>query len=669
MRARLSPLILALGLLALALVLGVIHLYPSVARALAPGAVTEGTDRLVLVHATLPRLALALLCGAGLSLSGAMLQQVLRNPLASPDTVGVSAGARLALALSALLAPGLFTFGRDLVAIAGAALSTTLVLLIARARRYAPLALILGGLVVSLYCGALATILVLLKDRYLTSLFIWGSGSLSQQSWIPTLNLALRLALCLIPLLLLLRPLALLDAGEQTARSLGISVERVRVLAVGVAVLMAAFVTSAVGMIGFVGLAGPVLTRLCRPGKFSAWCLWSGAIGALLLLVTDLLVQVVGGKSALFLPTGAVAAVLGAPLLLLLLPHLKSFAPGQAAAGLARRAAAGRGRRVSKQLFAGAGLVALLGLLVFVGRTPDGAWAVLGPDLFADVLPWRGPRMLGAAGAGCLLAAAGFVLQRLTGNAMASPEVLGVGAGAILGAAVPLLFFGAVSPLGLTGSAALGSFASLALVLSLSARAAFSPERVLLAGVALTALVDALIGVFTATGNPSSVMLFAWISGSAGGTTFPVAFGVAALTVVLLTSALLATRWLTLLPLGPATAGSVGVPVSRAQTTLLVLVAVMTAVSTPVIGPLTFVGLTAPHLVALLGVRHVSGGLLLSGVSGAAMMMLADTLARTIAFPLQLPTGILASLIAGPFVLALIFLGARDNAALNRKET
>lgn len=72
------------------------------------------------------------------------------------------------------------------------------------------------------------------------------------------------------------------------------------------------------------------------------------------------------------------------------------------------------------------------------------------------------------------------------------------------------------------------------------------------------------------------------------------------------------------------------------------------------IGPLTFVGLMAPHIVALLGVRQVRSGLLLSALIGASLMMLADTLARVVAFPLQLPTGILASLLSVPFLLVLI---------------
>ena len=168
---------------------------------------------------------MAVLCGAALSASGAILQQVLRNPLAAPTTLGIDAGARLALALATLFAPALFGFGRDLVAIAGSAASTLIVFLLVR-RNFSAVSLILAGLVVSLYCGALSAILIMIKDRYLVSLFIWGAGSLAQQSWQPTIDLAMRLAVLVVPAWLLVRPLSLLELGDASVASLGLNVTR-----------------------------------------------------------------------------------------------------------------------------------------------------------------------------------------------------------------------------------------------------------------------------------------------------------------------------------------------------------------------------------------------------------------------------------------------------------
>ena len=205
----------------------------------------------------------------------------------------------------------------------GSAASTLLVFALVRRRGFSAISIVLAGLVVSLYCGALSAILVLVKDRYLASLFIWGSGSLSQQSWQPSIALAWRLGIVALPLVLLLRPLSLLDLDDESARSLGLSVARLRLLAIGVAVALSAFVTSAVGVIGFIGLVAPIIARLAGARRFGERLLWSSVIGALLLLLTDATLQNLAGVSSEFVPTGAVTAVLGSPLLLFLLPRLK----------------------------------------------------------------------------------------------------------------------------------------------------------------------------------------------------------------------------------------------------------------------------------------------------------------------------------------------------------
>lgn len=655
MERALDPRLLSAALFGTALTLGTLLLYGPAQGLFATGTLDQEFQNLILVHATLPRLAMCMLCGAALGISGAILQQVLRNPLAAPDTLAVSAGARLSLGLVTLFAPGLFGLGRDVIAIFGAVVSTAIVLAIARARKYSPISTILAGLVVSLYCGALSTILILAKDRYLVGLFIWGSGSLSQQSWQPAIDLAMRLAVLMVPLSLLMRPLAVLDAGPELARGVGVRIERVRFYAIGLAVLLAAFVTSAVGVIGFIGLAAPALVSLGKLRRFPARCIWSGILGALALLVTDLGVQLASGKAGAFIPTGAVTAVIGSPLLLLLLSRLRTRTHQDAVGEPALKLQpSGRRWGLPVNLAIGAGLLAVAILLLLLGRAADGSWQVLSAHAFSDVMPWRVPRMLGAAGAGSLLAVAGYILQRVTQNPMASPEIMGVTAGAVLGAAATLFFIGTGYSLGLAASTVIGSFLAILLVLAISMRRSAAPERVLLAGVALSALADALVGLLMSSGSPSAVLLLAWMSGSSGGAGLGAAVATIMAALTLLGVSMLGARWLAILPLGGTTAASLGVPVTRSRILLLILAAVMTAIATPMIGPITFVGLMAPHAVRLIGIRRVTTGLALSALVGAFLMILADTLARTIAFPIQLPTGILASLLAGPILLYLV---------------
>lgn len=643
-----SPLPLTLTLLAAAAV--AILIQNPLTRLFDPETSSAGYDisRMVLLYATLPRLAMAVLCGAALAASGAILQQVLRNPLASPTTLGVDAGARLALALATVLAPDLLRWGGDLVALVGSAISTALVFLIVGRRQFSALSMILAGLVVSLFCGALSSLLVLVEARQLTGLFIWGSGSLSQQSWSPFLSLALRVAVLAVPLLLLIRPLSLLDAGEESARSLGLSATKIRVVAVAIAVALSAFVVSTVGVIGFIGLIAPILARLAGARRFGSQLAWSTLIGALLLLLTDATVQLLAGATAEFVPTGALTAVLGSPLLLLLLPRLKAFhrPPAMPVPKITMP-------RLGLGSIAIMGFALLLVASVLVGRDALGSW-VLSTDSWQQIVTWRLPRVMGSAAAGALLAVAGAILQRLMQNDLASPEVLGVGAGSILAVTLGLFVFGHLSTPSQSVAALLGALAVLLILLAFGRGSGFAPDRLLLAGIALSALMDAVVGVLSAGGDPRALQLLAWMAGFATGATLGDAL-VAATTAVIVTAAgLLVVRWLSILPLGAPAASSLGVHLPRARFVLLLIAAGATAAATPILGPLTFIGLLAPHLVTALGVRRPSAILLGSAAAGASIMAGADWLARTLTFPLQLPTGLLASMVGAPFLMILL---------------
>ena len=280
--------------------------------------------QLLVVDAFLPRLLVCLLAGAALGLAGALLQQVLHNPLAEPTTLGVSAGAQLALTAATLFAPAALAWGREGIALAGGALATLLVFGLAWRRTLAPLALILAGLIVTLYAGSLAAFLTLLHHDYLQSVFIWGAGSLVQNGWAEVAYLTPRLALAWALAALLVRPLALLDLAEASARSLGVPVRTIRLLALGAAVIAAAAVVSAVGVIGFIGLAAPALARSAGAHRFRARLLWAPATGAALLWFTDALVQTATGPDSGLVPTGSVTAVVGAPLLLWLMQRLRT---------------------------------------------------------------------------------------------------------------------------------------------------------------------------------------------------------------------------------------------------------------------------------------------------------------------------------------------------------
>lgn len=616
------------------------------------GTADQGYDigRMVLYHATLPRLATALLAGAGLALSGAMFQQVLRNPLADPTTLGVSAGANLALVVVSLFLPGLLGAGRDMVALLGSSVAAAIVLGIGARRGFSPYALVLSGLVLSLWCGGLSAILIYLNQRYLASLFIWGAGSLSQQSWVVPLSLIWKLGVIAIVCGLVIRPLSLLDLGESSSAALGVRLARLRVLVVACAVALAAFVTSAVGVIAFIGLIGPTIARLCGARRPVQLIVWSPVIGAGLLFLADAVLQNVAGSLGDFLPTGAVTAVFGSPLLLALLPRLKiRHRIGQAAVFQRQHQ---WNAKVPVAIALGSVLL-LLAIGLLVGRAPGGGWAILSGEFFNQIIAIRAPKVVASFASGAMLGVAGLILQKLTGNEMASPEVLGISAGATFGVAVALFAFAPGFP-GRFAFAVGGAFAVLAMILLSSRRSTFAPERVLLAGIALSALVDAVVGVLNSTGDPRAALLMRWMSGSTylvDASTAMVELAIGALMIV---AALAACRWLDILPLGPAPSTAVGLPLARSRLTLFGLAGVMTAAATLTVGPLSFVGLMGPHFAREAGLTRALPQMTGAALIGGGLMLAADFVGRTIAAPYQIPAGLVSALLGAPCLMYLL---------------
>ncbi|GJE18395.1 Fe(3+)-hydroxamate ABC transporter permease FhuB [Methylobacterium marchantiae] len=604
--------------------------------------------QLVLHESVLPRIVTAWLAGAALALSGTVLQQVLRNPLASSSTLGISAGAQLALALASLFAPGLFSQGREAVALSGSALAVFAVFALGRAKGFAPLGLLLAGLVVELYCGAIQTLLVVLHQERLFGLFIWGAGSLAMNDWTAPAYLAPRLATAAILMASMVRPLAVLDLDDANARSLGLSLGRIRFLAVAVAVALGGFVVAGVGVIGFVGFAAPILVRLTGTRTLRDRLVAASLLGGAMLWLTDSIV--LAATPIVQLPTGALAALVGVPMLLWLLPRLR----GVGSLHHPDRAASVRIARPWRMVLVGAVSLGLLaGIALTLGRDTAGwHWSV--GDGLEEVLPWRLPRIAASLAAGAMLAIAGTLLQRLTGNPLASPEVLGISSGAALGLVAVTVILGTPDRMALLGAGSLGALATLAAILRLGRRPDTVPEQMLLAGIGLTTGFAALLTILMISGDPSVVMLLGWAAGSTARVTPEDA--VAALAILVLGAACLPamTRWLDLLPLGDQTGRSLGLDLRRSRLAILAMAAILTTAATLVAGPLSFVGLVAPQVARLSGLTRAAPQLAGAAIIGALIMVTADFVGRMAFFPYQLPAGLVATLVGGPFLMWLL---------------
>jgi iron complex transport system permease protein len=611
-------------------------------------------DAIIRRDGVAPRILVSILAGAALGFSGALLQRVLRNPLAEPATLGIASGAQLALVLATIHAPLWLATAREGIAATGGLAAVALVLALTWRRGLEPVSVVLAGMMVTLIAGAIAAAAILADGRYMMSLFIWGGGALAQQSWGPAIGLAIRLGLAVGVGALLIRPLTLFALDDGAARSLGLSLTRVRLAAVAVAAGLAASVVSEVGVIGFVGLAAPALARAAGARSPAGQLVWSPVIGAVLLWATDGAVMLLEAHGVAGLPTGAATALLGGPLLLWLLPRLRMIERPPTRDRTARDMHQARPRLVLTGLL----LLALVLVLaaLSLGRGPDGLHLATG-TLFADLLPWRLPRVMVAAAAGAMLAAAGAVMQRVTANPLASPDVLGVGAGAGLGLALVLLGLDLPSTGARLAGAAAGSAAVLVFILGLAGRSGFGAERLLLAGLATAALANAVLVAVIATGGLRAFELLGWLAGSTAAITPADAWIAAAAALLLILPLGAAGRVLALLPLGPAVAQAAGLRVGPARGLLVLLSALLTAAAALHVGPLGFVGLIAPHAARLLGLRRPLVQLAGAVLVGVALMVAADWLARMAAFPYQLPVGLFASILGGPYLVWLLGRG------------
>ncbi|ODP34229.1 Fe3+-hydroxamate ABC transporter permease FhuB [Pandoraea sp. ISTKB] len=601
---------------------------------------------LLVNYAWLPRLAMSLLAGAGLSLAGVMFQQVLRNPLAEPLTLGVASGASLALSAATIWLPPVALAWKSGVAMAGSAAAMAIVMALTWRSRFAPVPVILAGMIVNLYCSGLSIMVSMTHERALVGVFAWGAGSLVQNGWHDFGWLLPRVLAAVVAAALLLRPLTLFTLDDRSITQLGARVAWIRTAGLVVAVALSACIIGTVGIIGFVGLAGPQLVRLAGARRLRDQLVWAPAIGALMLMLTDQIVQWLPLFDGASLPTGAAAALFGGPLLLWLLRRTR--------AGEVATADAAPPARVRHPLRWLAVTLALGVVIVWatqhLGRTFDG-WEWASGDVWTAMSPWRMPRMLASAAAGVALALSGTLLQRISGNPMASPELLGVSGGAMLGVLIVTFVVVGAGASVLFLAAFAGAAISLAVMLTLSRKGGFSPTRMLLAGVAISGMAQSLVAIASASGTANAFLLRSLMLGL----TYIVGPGIAMVTVAAALAGLLltclASRWLDLLPMGDATATAVGVNVKRARLWLWCLAATLSAVATLVVGPLSFVGLLSPHLARMAGFGKGRSQAVAASVSGALLMIAADWLGRNLLFPQQLPAGVLAMLIAAPYLL------------------
>ncbi|MFJ3422044.1 iron ABC transporter permease [Streptomyces sp. NPDC086082] len=618
----------------------------------------------ILTGSRLPRLLAGVAVGFALGSAGTLLQSVTHNALASPDTLAVTSGAYVTLTAVAAFGISVPLWASGAVAFAGGLVAAALVLLLAgRASGTSGTRLILAGSAMAMALDAVSGMLLILFKQNTIGLFAWGSGSLAQMNIDASLRAFPVMAVVLCVALALSRRLDVMNLGDDTASTLGVPIRTTRVTAVVCAVVLTATAVTLAGPISFVGLGAPVLARLIagRARALRRHLLLipaAGLLGALLILLADATLRAIqGANGAASIPTGVPTALLGSVVIVVLALRLRDT--GELRQPPHVRVAV-RSRRGFLLVVSGA--VVLLFVAVLVATLAGSIWLRTGdiglwlrgaaPELIGQALDDRVPRVTAAVLAGAALGLAGCVVQGAVRNPLAEPGVLGITAGAGLGAA-------AVVTSGMPGGrpvlvavAVAAGLATFALITLLSWRGGFLPDRFVLIGIGCGYGISSVTTFLLLRADPyDTPQLFTWLSGTTYGREFPDVVPVA-VAIALALPVLIAMRGrLDLLAVDEDTPRIVGVRVERTRFAALAIAAVLAALSVVAVGVVGFVGLVAPHLArSLVGARH-GRSIPVSMLLGGVLVCVADTLGRTVVAPAQVPAGLMIALVGGPYFI------------------
>ncbi|SDW31420.1 iron complex transport system permease protein [Kandleria vitulina] len=277
-----------------------------------------------IVRARMPRTIFALLAGCSLSVSGALMQSITRNPIADPSILGVNTGA----ALFVIMGMSFSQVGRIsslVLAFVGGLLTMVCVYLISSFGYggMTPIKLALAGAAMSIALQSIVNALML-KDRLLMDRFrFWQVGSLSKASWQDIMTVLPVIIVSLIIAYLLSSSLDIMALGDEMATSLGINVSYIYVLSTIVGVLLCASITALAGPIGFVGLMIPHFVRLLCGNAMKKVLLFSALLGSAVLLSSDIIGRLVGGSTEI--EVGIIMALLGAPVFIMIVRKVKKY--------------------------------------------------------------------------------------------------------------------------------------------------------------------------------------------------------------------------------------------------------------------------------------------------------------------------------------------------------
>ncbi|OLO39278.1 iron ABC transporter permease [Alkalihalophilus pseudofirmus] len=603
----------------------------------------EGRVQDIVLSLRLPRLIIGILAGGALAVSGAALQTLTKNPLAAPGTLGINAGAFFFVVASTIFFPSFLGNFPFITALLGAILSSVMVVMLA-GRQMDPVRVALTGMIISLLFASITGAMQLLFENKTNGLFLWGSGTLVQLNWDGVAFAAPAIAIAFIGALLLAKPLDTLSLGEDVATSLGQKVTTVKLITWAVAIVLAAVTVSVVGPIGFIGLMAPHIVRMLGvKGHFMIFVhsfLWGG----IMMIAADVLGRLI--QPGQEVPVGAMTALIGGPWLL--------YLAWRAARSLKRgdRPMGGTTSPVRLQVIVPIITLLIIASMVVAFSFNGQAWTFEWTN--TAVWNFRIPRVLTAFIVGMMLAVTGVLLQGVLRNPLADASVIGVTSMGGAGAMLLLVMFPAIPPSFMPLGAIIGSVVALLIILFSGWKNNFSPMLIALMGVAIAAFGSAATQVFVVKAKLAVASALVWLSGSTYGKSWDDVQLALLLFAIFIGPAIYMTRNLDTLTFGDDVASGLGLSVKSARVwTLLIGVALSTA-AVSLVGVIGFIGLVAPHIARrLVGFRHLPL-IIVSGLLGGLLLVVADFIGRIVIAPKDIPSGLIVALVGTPYLLYLL---------------
>jgi iron complex transport system permease protein len=272
---------------------------------------SEGIDSVIVWTLRMPRSIAAFVGGAGLAVSGYLLQSITRNPLAAPDLTGVTAGAVVVIVFCFVFVPSLSSVFYPVIGLAGGLAAASLTFWVARGGQASPLHLALGGITISLFLGAVTTYILLLGGPQSPAVLFWLSGGFQGRSWSQLAFMLPWVMAGIAGALICHRALELLALGDDAAQGMGLRLGFWKPLFLVLAVCPVAGVTPIAGPIAFVGLAVPHIVRLLQPPGAIWATVLNLAIGGLMLVAADMLARSIAAPREL--PVSIIMALIGGP--------------------------------------------------------------------------------------------------------------------------------------------------------------------------------------------------------------------------------------------------------------------------------------------------------------------------------------------------------------------